>query len=210
MSPPIKLRHLGLCEYGVVAEKMREFTAARTDDTTDEIWLVQHYPVFTRGVSCKAEPRNSIPPNSISPNLIPVIDTDRGGQITYHGPGQVIAYLLLDIKRRRLCIKALVHKIEQAVINLLTEYSVNARRQCGAPGVYVHNAKIAALGLRIKHGRSFHGVSLNVAMDLRPYQFIDPCGYRELEITELRNFVSDINISTVEKLLGQHLLLQFN
>jgi lipoyl(octanoyl) transferase len=161
---------------------MQEFTAARNEDTPDEIWLCEHPPVFTQGLSGKPE-------HLLKDIGIAVVQIDRGGQITYHGPGQVVAYLLVDLRRRGLLVRDLVQRIEQAVIDLLAGYGVAAGRRAGAPGVYVGDAKIAALGLRIKHGCSYHGVSLNVQMDLAPYTAINPCGYAGMAVTQIRDLV---------------------
>lgn len=172
------IRRLGRVDYAATFAAMQEFTAQRGDDTPDELWLCEHPPVFTQGLSGKPE-------HLLRDIGIPVVQIDRGGQITYHGPGQVVAYLLLDLKRRDLKVRELVRRIEQAVIELLTGYGIAAERLAGAPGVYVGGAKIAALGLRIKHGCSYHGVSLNVAMDLAPYAAINPCGYAGMAVTQL-------------------------
>ena len=157
---------------------MRDFTAARTGETADEIWLCEHPPVFTQGLAGKPE-------HLLRDIGIPVVKIDRGGQITYHGPGQLVAYLLLDLKRNGLTVKGLVSLMEQAVIDLLAECGVAAERRPGAPGVYVRGAKIAALGLKIKNGCSYHGLSLNVAMDLAPFAAINPCGYPGLAVTQM-------------------------
>jgi lipoyl(octanoyl) transferase len=162
---------------------MQEFTATRNEDTPDELWLCEHPPVFTQGLSGKPE-------HLLKDIGIVVVQVDRGGQITYHGPGQVVAYLLLDLRRRAIQVRDLVHRIEQAVMDLLAGYGLTAGRRAGAPGVYVGGAKIAALGLRIKHGCSYHGVSLNVAMDLRPYDAINPCGYEGMAVTQIRDLVA--------------------
>ncbi len=187
---------------------MREFTDTRSQQQTaaaDQIWLLQHHPVFTQGTSCRLSPRTS----PSDPEPIPLIHTDRGGQITYHGPGQLVAYLLLDLKRRGQGPKSLVQQIEAVVLNLLADYAVVATRSRGAPGVYVNDAKIAALGLRIKRGCCFHGLSLNVAMDLRPYQAIDPCGYRGLAVTQLSEHAWPVDIDTVETQLARRLMDAF-
>jgi|SRR4051794_33969019 len=159
---------------------MKAFTACRTGDTADEIWLLQHPPVYTQGLACRPE-------HLLYNSGIPVIRTDRGGQITYHGPGQIIAYLLLDMRRLKLGVRELVRKMEGAVIDLLREYHVCAEGRVDAPGVYVDGAKIAALGLKIKNGRCYHGLALNVQMDLMPFEAINPCGYPGLRVTQTRN-----------------------
>ncbi len=197
--PPIAVHRLGVCEYQPIATQMRAFTRARDANSVDQLWLLQHHPVFTRGVSCKSLPRDCDAYRNI-----PIIDSDRGGQMTYHAPGQVIVYLLLDLKRRKLGAKSLVAKIESAVIALLRGYGLSATRRPGAPGVYVDNAKIAALGLRVSRGCCFHGVSVNVDMDLRPYECIDPCGFRGLGVTRVCDFVDDVDVDEVgEGLVGE-------
>jgi lipoyl(octanoyl) transferase len=159
---------------------MQVFTHSRTPSTPDEIWLVQHSPVFTLG-------RNGKPEHVLAPGDIPVIPIDRGGQVTYHGPGQLVVYLLLDIRRKELGVRDLVMRIEQSVIELLSHYSVTAQGDREAPGVYVDGRKIAALGLRITRGHTYHGLSLNVDMDLEPFQRINPCGYAGLQVTQCRD-----------------------
>ena len=177
---------------------MQNFTATRGTETRDEIWLCQHPPVFTQGLAGKPE-------HLLRDIGIPVIKIDRGGQITYHGPGQLVAYLLLDLKRRNLGVKALVNRIEQALIDLLDEYGVDAARRPGAPGVYVGEAKIAALGLKIKNGCCYHGLSLNVDMDLIPFSAINPCGYEGLAVTQLSELCGETNIDGVGDRLVAHL-----
>jgi lipoyl(octanoyl) transferase len=157
---------------------MQAFTAARGPDTADEIWLLEHPPVFTLGLAGKRE-------HILQVSDIPIIPIDRGGQVTYHGPGQLVAYLLLDLKRRGYGVRELVQRMEQAVIDLLADYGIEGQRRDKAPGVYVSEKKIAALGLRIKHGMSYHGLALNVDMDLTPFGYINPCGYEGLEVTQL-------------------------
>ena len=159
---------------------MQDFTAARDAATPDELWLVEHPPVYTLGTAGRAE-------HVLDAGAIPLIHSDRGGQVTYHGPGQIVAYLLLDLRRRGYGVRELVRRIEQTVIELLAGYRIQAQRRAGAPGVYVSEAKIAALGLRVKHGCTYHGLALNVAMDLEPFNRIDPCGYPGLQVTQLRD-----------------------
>jgi lipoyl(octanoyl) transferase len=160
---------------------MQDFTARRAPYTPDELWLVEHDPVYTMGLKGKHQAR----PDSL--HGIPLVQTDRGGDLTYHGPGQVVVYLLLDIDRLGLSIRKLVSLMEQAIIDLLTARAIRAQRRAGAPGVYVDGKKIAALGLRVRRGRTYHGLSLNVAMDLGPFSHIHPCGYEDLEVTSLAN-----------------------
>ncbi len=177
------VRTLGCVAYAPTFVAMQEFTAARMPDTPDEIWLCEHPPVFTQGLSGKAE-------HLLQDIGIPVVQIDRGGQITYHGPGQVVAYLLFDLRRQPFKVREFVQRMEQAVINVLASYGIHAARLAGAPGVYVQGAKIAALGLRIKGGCSYHGVALNVNVDLAPYQAINPCGYAGMRVTRLADMVN--------------------
>lgn len=180
----VNIKHSGMVDYLSTWQEMKDFTLARTKDTFDEIWLLQHPPVYTLGVAGKRK-------HLLKNNGISVVRTDRGGQITYHGPGQVVAYLLLDIRRLKLGVRELVRQMEGAVIDLLEEYSIDTNVRKDAPGVYVKNAKIAALGLKIKNGCCYHGIALNVDMDLTPFSAINPCGYPGLEITQ----TSDLEIS---------------
>lgn len=195
------VRELGRVDYAPTFAAMRDFTAARREDTPDELWLCEHPPVFTQGLAGKPE-------HLLRDIGIDVVQIDRGGQITYHGPGQAVVYLLLDLRRRELTVRGLVSRIEQAVIDLLAGYGITAARLQGAPGVYVDGAKIAALGLRIKHGCSYHGVSFNVDMDLAPYAAINPCGYEGLAVTQLSNLAGEREVAKVAAVLAQHLVRQ--
>jgi lipoyl(octanoyl) transferase len=177
-SGELLLRRLGRRDYQPVWEAMRSFTDSRDADTPSELWLVEHPPVFTQGQAGKPE-------HLLAPGDIPVVQSDRGGQVTYHGPGQAVLYLLLDLRRAGLGVRALVTRMEQAVISLLAAHGVTGSARADAPGVYVEGAKIASLGLRVRHGRSYHGVALNVAMDLAPFGRINPCGYQGLAVTQL-------------------------
>jgi len=181
----LHIRNPGLTDYETAWRAMRTFTDSRNNATPDELWLLEHPPVFTLG-------RNGKPEHLHDTGSIPVVHTDRGGQVTYHGPGQLIAYTLLDLGRRRLGVQSLVRLLEQAVIDLLADYRIRAHRRAKMPGVYVENRKIAALGLRVRRGRSFHGLSLNVDMDLAPFRRINPCGFADLEVTRL----ADLGVST--------------
>ena len=172
---------------------MQSFTQQRSADTTDEIWLVQHYPVFTQGLSCSELPFRS--------TNIEVIHTDRGGQITYHGPGQLIVYPLIDLKRRKISVKRVVAILEQCVIDYLAEFNIKADRIVGAPGVYINNEKIAALGLRVRRSSTYHGLSFNVDMDLSPFSLIDPCGYKDLVVTQLKDLGVNKTVKQVEDIL---------
>lgn len=173
------MRSLGQVAYEPTWRAMQDFTARRTADTPDELWLLEHPPVYTQGQAGRAE-------HLIAATDIPVVPIDRGGQITYHGPGQVVAYVLVDLRRRGYGIRELVTRMEQAVIDLLAEQGVAAARLGGAPGVYVEGAKIAALGLRVRHGCTYHGLSFNVDMDLDPFASINPCGYAGMHVTQCR------------------------
>lgn len=176
----LRVRVLGQCAYVPVWQQMQAFTAQRQQNTQDELWVVEHFPIFTLGRNGKAE-------HVLAPREIPVLPIDRGGQVTYHGLGQLVIYLLLDIRRRELGVRELVVKIEQAIIQLLANYGVNAVGDRAAPGVYVDGRKIAALGLRVTKGYTYHGLSLNVAMGLEPFQRINPCGYAGLQVTQCRD-----------------------
>jgi len=204
LLPAIEIRHLGRAEYEPTWRTMQTFTAQRDAATSDEIWLVEHPPVYTLGIAARAQhlPRLD--------NGIAVVKTDRGGQITYHGPGQIVAYLLLDLRRRGLSVRPLVTRMEQAVIGLLADYGIEARARSDAPGAYVGNAKIAAVGLRIRRGCCYHGLALNVEMDLRPFAAIDPCGYPGLAVTQLRDLGIGDSLATAGERLTQHLLKQLN
>ena len=198
----IRIRELGLQPYEPVWREMQQFTDRRVDSTPDEFWLLQHPPVYTLG-------KNGKPEHILDPREIPVVKTDRGGQVTYHGPGQIIVYTLLDLKRLNIGVRELVTCIENAVINLLGDYgiSANARRQ--APGVYVEGRKIAALGLRVRKGCSYHGLAMNVEMDLEPFSRINPCGYQGLEVTQLTALARISDFRDVEQQLLSHLEQQF-
>ncbi|MFC4727735.1 lipoyl(octanoyl) transferase LipB [Coralloluteibacterium thermophilus] len=177
-APACRVRDLGRSPYEPVWRAMQRFTETRDAGTPDELWLVEHDPVFTLGQAGRPE-------HVLAAGDIPVVKVDRGGQVTYHGPGQLVAYPLLDLRRLGLGVRELVHRIEQAVIDVLAGWDIAAARREGAPGVYVGDAKIMALGLRVKRGCSFHGLAFNVAMDLAPYHRINPCGYAGLQVTSL-------------------------
>jgi lipoyl(octanoyl) transferase len=196
----LRLRNLGRAEYLPVWRAMQDFTDARDDDTADELWLVEHPPVFTQGQAGKAE-------HLLAPGDIPVIQVDRGGQVTYHGPGQIVAYPLVDLRRRGIGVRELVCRLEESIIGVLRHYRVTGARQPGAPGVYVAGAKIASLGLRVRRGRSFHGLAFNVDMDLEPFQRINPCGFQGLQVTQLATF-TEVKMDEVKTLLVRHLAEQ--
>lgn len=193
------VKRLGLVEYAPALEAMRAFTAGRTDDTPDEIWLLQHPPVYTLGQAGKPEHLLQ------NPAGIPLVHIDRGGQITYHGPGQLVAYLLLDLPRRRLKVRELVNLMEQAIIDTLADYGLAAERKNGAPGVYIAGDKIAALGLRVKNGCSYHGLAINVDADLAPFGWINPCGYEGLKTIRMKDFGVSDGVEQVGERLLAHL-----
>ena len=193
------VKRLGVVEYAPALEAMRLFTAGRTNDTPDELWLLQHPPVYTLGQAGKPEHLLQNPAN------IPLVHIDRGGQITYHGPGQLVAYLLLDLPRRRLKVRELVNLMEQAIIDTLAAYGIEAERKDGAPGVYVAGDKIAALGLRVRNGCSYHGLAINVDADLAPFGWINPCGYEGLKTIRMKDFGVDAGVEQVGEVLLGHL-----
>ena len=193
------IKRLGLVDYAPALEAMRVFTAGRGADTPDEIWLLQHPPVYTLGQAGKPEHLLQNPAD------IPLVHIDRGGQITYHGPGQLVAYLLLDLPRRKLKVRELVHLMEQAIIDTLADYGLTAVRKDGAPGVYIAGDKIAALGLRVKNGCSYHGLAINVDADLAPFGWINPCGYEGLKTIRMKDFGVDAGVEQVGEVLLGHL-----
>ena len=195
-------RDLGRQPYEPVWRAMQRFTDARGDDTPDELWLVEHEPVFTLGQAGKPE-------HVLAPGAIPVLHVDRGGQVTYHGPGQLVAYPLLDLRRLKLGVRAYVERIEQAVIDTLGDWNIHGTRREGAPGVYVGDAKIAALGIRVRRGCSFHGLAFNIAMDLAPFGRINPCGYAGLQVTSMLELGGPSSIEAVKPALLEHLAGQF-
>lgn len=190
----ILIRQLGLQPYEPVSLAMHEFTDHRDESTLDEIWLVEHQPVFTQGQAGKAE-------HLLTTGDIPVIQSDRGGQVTYHGPGQQVMYVLLNLKRRKLGVRELVTVLEQSVVNTLAEFGVESHPRADAPGVYVGDKKICSLGLRIRKGCSFHGLALNIAMDLTPFLRINPCGYAGMEMTQLQQWHPSATPESVSPIL---------
>lgn len=194
----LRVRRAGLLPYEPTWQAMRAFTDARDANTPDEVWLLQHPPVFTLGQAGRPE-------HLLRDIGVPMVRIDRGGQITYHGPGQVVAYLLVDLARRRLKVREMVSLMEQVVIDCLADFGLRAERQAGAPGVYVDGAKIAALGLRVRNGCSYHGLSLNVDMDLAPFSAINPCGYEGLKTVQLSDFGVAADVATVGAALLRHL-----
>lgn len=201
-SPPAQaplVRHLGTVEYAPTLEAMRRFTDQRGPDTPDELWFLEHPRVFTQGQAGKAE-------HLLAPGDIPVVKVDRGGQVTYHGPGQLVVYFLLDIARCKLGARGLVTLIEEALVELLQHWEIESAPRRDAPGVYVGERKIASLGLRIRRGCAYHGLALNVAMDLSPFQRINPCGYAGLEMTQMADLVGGVTLPEVTATLESILL----
>ncbi|KKC99019.1 MULTISPECIES: lipoyl(octanoyl) transferase LipB [Photobacterium] len=199
MQQNLIVRNLGLTDYSVTYEAMHHFTADRNDDTVDEIWLVEHLPVFTQGQAGKAE-------HVLNPGDIPIFQSDRGGQVTYHGPGQQMMYLLIDLRRHKLGVRELVTHIENTVINTLSRFGVASNARPDAPGVYVDGKKICSLGLRIRRGCSFHGLALNVDMDLTPFLRINPCGYAGMEMTQLAKLNGPTKLADVQPVLVDELV----
>jgi lipoyl(octanoyl) transferase len=191
----LQVRRLGLMDYEPVWRAMQAFTDRRDENTADELWLVEHPPVFTQGQAGRAE-------HILAPGNIPVIQVDRGGQVTYHGPGQIVAYPLIDISRSGMGVRQLVKGIEQAIIDVLQSYGVQAQLQEGAPGVYIDGVKIASLGLRIRRGKSFHGLAFNIDMDLEPFQRINPCGFQGLKVTNLSAFTKVSKTEVEDRLIA--------
>jgi len=202
MSLPLKVRRLGRQPYEPVWRAMSAFTDNRVADTVDELWVLEHDPVFTLGQAGKME-------HVLVPGDIPVVPVDRGGQVTYHGPGQIVAYPLIDLRRVGVSVRELVNKIEQSIIDALAHWAITAARLDGAPGVYVGPAKIAALGLRVRRGCSFHGLALDVNMDLEPFQRINPCGYKGLEVTQMVDWGGPTRLADVEEVLIGEFCRQF-
>lgn len=199
----INIRQLGKQAYEQLVLRMQQFTAARQSDTIDEIWVTEHDAVFTLGFNGKDD-------HIITKNNIPIVRTDRGGQVTYHGPGQLVIYILIDIKRRKMGIRNLVRLIEQAIIDLLQDFDISAEGNVKAPGVYVAGKKIAALGLRVKQKGTYHGLALNIDMDLAPYRYINPCGVENAEITQLTDLGVTQNINLIAEQLTKNLITLLN
>jgi len=193
------VRYLGEQPYLDVWQAMKAFTDSRDSTSADEFWLVQHPAVFTQGQAGKDE-------HVLAPGDIPVVRSDRGGQVTYHGPGQCVIYCLIDIRRRKLGVRHMIDALEQGIIALLRTYSIQAESRADAPGVYVGGAKIASLGLRVRKGCTYHGVSLNVAMDLEPFSRINVCGHRDLTVTQLNDLVEQLDVNQAIEALIDHLM----
>lgn len=195
----IVIRTLGMQDYEPVWRAMQRFTDSRDDQTRDEIWFCDHHPVYTLGVNAARE-------HLLAPGDIPVVQIDRGGQVTYHGPGQLMVYPLLDIRRAGIGVRNLVTALEQSVVDLVAEFGINAASRCDAPGVYVGAAKLASVGLRIRRGASFHGMALNVDVDLEPFSRINPCGFENLQLTDLRRLGAPGDLTAIGARLLPHLL----
>ena len=190
----IIIRQLGLAPYQDVSDAMHQFTESRHQDTCDEVWLVEHPPVFTQGQAGKAE-------HVIAPGDIPVIQSDRGGQVTYHGPGQQVMYVMIDLKRNKIGVRELVTALENTIVKTLAHFHIEAYPRPDAPGVYVNGDKICSLGLRIRQGYSFHGLALNIHMDLEPFNRINPCGYSELKMTQIKALAPETSLNDVQPVL---------
>jgi lipoyl(octanoyl) transferase len=202
VAAPAWLRDLGRRPYEPVWRAMQAFTDARGPDTPDELWLVEHDPVFTLGQAGKPE-------HVLMPGDIPVLHVDRGGQVTYHGPGQIVLYPLLDLKRLKVGVREYVERIEQAVIDTLAEWNILGERRDGAPGIYVGGAKVMALGIRVRRGCTFHGLAFNIAMDLSPFHRINPCGYAGLQVTSVVDLGGPSGLDAVKPVLIEQIARQF-
>ena len=187
-------KDLGLVDYLPTWQAMQQLTQTRDATTPDQIWLLEHHPVFTQG-------QNGKPEHILAPGNIPIVQVDRGGQITYHGPGQIVAYLLIDLRRRKLGIRNLVSAIEQSVIDSLAEYGIKAAARCDAPGVYLGDSKIASLGLRVKRGCSYHGLAFNIDMDLEPFSRINPCGLTNIKMTQVKELTDNCEMAHIKSQL---------
>lgn len=200
---PLIIRRLGRVDYQAAFDTMRRFTGQRTAETADEIWLLEHPPVFTQGMNGKPE-------HLLAPGDIPVIEVDRGGQVTYHGPGQWVVYLMIDLRRRTYGVRVLVERMEKAVVATLRHYGIDAAPDAARPGVYVRGKKIASLGLRVRRGCSYHGLALNVDMDLTPFKRINPCGHAGLEVTSMARLLpeQELVMDDVGERLTEHLQLE--
>lgn len=198
ITDTVIIRYKDRQDYSECWQSMQEFTHLRSESTPDEIWLLEHHPVFTQG-------QNGKPEHILNPGNIPIIKVDRGGQVTYHGPGQLVAYTLIDIKRKKFNIREFVTLIEKSVVDLLAEFDIHAAAKREAPGVYVDNSKICSIGLRIRRGCSYHGLALNIAMDLEPFLRINPCGFSELKMTQISTLAGPKNIIEIALKLVKYL-----
>ncbi|MEC6815340.1 lipoyl(octanoyl) transferase LipB [Photobacterium toruni] len=198
MQKTLIIRNLGRCNYQTTFDAMHQFTNDRTEMSADEVWLVEHHPVFTQGQAGKVE-------HLLNTGDIPVVQSDRGGQVTYHGPGQQVAYILINLRRKKLSVRDLVSHIENTIINTLSQFGITSNARPDAPGVYVNNRKICSLGLRIRRGCSFHGLALNINMDLAPFQRINPCGYAGMEMTQTASLNGPSELMEVQPVLIEEL-----
>lgn len=198
IASTVIVRFLTQQDYLACWEAMRQFTTQRDENTLDEIWLLEHPPVFTQGQNGKAE-------HILNPGSIPVIQVDRGGQVTYHGPGQLVVYPLIDLRRKKMNIRQIVTLLEKSVIDVLADYHITAVAKREAPGVYVDHKKICSIGLRIRKGCSYHGLAFNISMDLEPFSRINPCGFKQLEMTQLTDFVNPVDMKTIQQQLMAYL-----
>jgi lipoyl(octanoyl) transferase len=198
----MQIHHLGIQDYDNVWLRMKEFTINRDAQTPDELWLLEHFPVYTQGQAGKPE-------HILNDSTIKIVQSDRGGQVTYHGPGQLVAYVLMDIRRRNIGIRTLVSQLEQILLSLLAQFEIVANTRCGAPGVYVGEKKIASIGLRVKNGCTYHGIALNINMDLNPFLGINPCGFAKMEMTQISHFQPTIGFEEVSRQFVQAFLNQF-
>ena len=196
------IRELGIQDYEEIWHAMRKFTEERNDSTEDELWLLEHHPVYTQGQAGKAH-------HILNPENIPVVQTDRGGQVTYHAPGQLVGYVLINIYAKKLGVRSLVCALEEVIITALREYNIESSRKEKAPGVYVANKKIASIGLRIKNGCSYHGIAINVNPDLKPFKGINPCGYENLEMTKVSEYFPDITMEQFQQTFIEKFNSQF-
>jgi lipoyl(octanoyl) transferase len=198
----MKIREIGTQPYLAIWDQMKQFTATRTRNTEDEVWMLEHHAVYTQGQAGKTE-------HILNPGSIPIVQSDRGGQVTYHGPGQLVAYVLFDIRKRNIGIRTLVSQLEKVITSTLGSLNILANTQCSAPGVYVNEKKIASIGLRVKNGCTYHGIALNVAMDLTPFSGINPCGFDQLKMTQIRDYVNNITMDQVQQYLSESFATQF-
>lgn len=198
----MKINYLGVQDYHSIWSKMKEFTLSRTESTQDELWLLEHHSVYTQGQAGKPE-------HILNTNSIPIVQSDRGGQVTYHGPGQLVVYVLVDLIRLNIGVRTLVCKLEKVLIAILARYQIEGEIRCGAPGVYVNDKKIASIGLRVKNGRTYHGIALNVDMNLKPFNDINPCGYTKMEMTQISAFVPSVAIEEVGQYFVQDFMTHF-
>lgn len=196
------MRDLGMVPYDLIWENMKQFTSAREPSTPDECWMLEHHPVYTQGQAGKAE-------HLLNSGGLPVIQSDRGGQVTYHGPGQLVCYVLLNLPRLGFGVRDLVNKLEQLLIQLLSLHGIEAHRKDRAPGVYVEEKKIASIGLRVKNGYTYHGIALNTDMDLTPFKGINPCGFTNMQVTQIKDYVANITLKQVKEQFQQLFLQEF-